>query len=195
MRKNNKLSAKDKIIDAAWKLFMEQGYSNTTINQIIEVSETSRGAFYHNFHGKEELLFSIAYIFDKDYEDWIDSVDPNIHILDQLYRFDAFVLKNLEESPYHPFLPELYGMQVMTTSTRHINNPNRQYYRVVSDFMKEGLHRGEINSELSYQALTEYFIILERGFVYDWCLNQFRYSLYEHGQNIMKIYLDSLRAK
>lgn len=192
--KEKKISTKDKIINAAWKLFMEQGYENTTIHEIIEASQTSRGSFYHHFRGKEDLLFSLAYNFDNDYIGWEETIDPSMNSLDKLLYFDAYVLKNLEESPYKPFLASLYGLQVMTEGTRHILNPNRRYYQIISKFMKEGLEKNEIKSTLSYMELTETFAIIERGFTYDWCLTQGRYSLLQYGQRMMSIFLNSLRA-
>ncbi len=192
--KEKKISTKDKIINAAWELFMEQGYEDTTIHEIIETSQTSRGSFYHHFRGKEDLLFSLAYNFDIDYIGWEETIDPSMNSLDKLLFFDAYVLKNLEESPYKPFLSSLYGLQVMTEGTRHILNPNRRYYQIISKFMKEGLEKNEIKSTLSYMELTETFAIIERGFTYDWCLTQGRYSLLQYGQRMMSIFLNSLRA-
>lgn len=195
MRKLSLKSTKDKIIDAAWQLFEKQGYEKTTVNEIIDVSQTSRGAFYHHFRGKEDLMFCLAYFFDEDYDTWIETLDPSLDALDKLYEFDSFVLKNLEDSPYRSFLPELYGMQVKTEGIRHILNPQRKYYQLVSSFMKEGQEKNEIKKELSYQQLTEWFTIIERGFTYDWCLNQFRYSLHQYGQRMMRLFLDSLRPE
>ncbi|MEF9840490.1 MAG: TetR/AcrR family transcriptional regulator [Lachnospiraceae bacterium] len=194
MENAKKKNTKDKIIDAAWKLFLKQGYDTTTIEQIIDASKTSRGAFYHHFRGKEDLLFCLAYFFDQDYDGWMDSIDPNLHSLDKLLLFDEFVLKNLEASPYRSFLPSLYGMQVMTKGNRHILNPNRQYYQLISRLMKEGLEKGQIQSSLSYLELTEWYAIIERGFTYDWCLTQGRYSLLQYGQRMMKVFLESLRG-
>ncbi|MEG2482509.1 MAG: TetR/AcrR family transcriptional regulator [Lachnospiraceae bacterium] len=194
MENAKKKNTKDKIIDAAWKLFFKQGYDTTTIEQIIDASKTSRGAFYHHFRGKEDLLFCLAYFFDQDYDGWMDSIDPNLHSLDKLLLFDEFVLKNLEASPYRSFLPSLYGMQVMTKGNRHILNPNRQYYQLISRLMKEGLEKGQIQSSLSYLELTEWYAIIERGFTYDWCLTQGRYSLLQYGQRMMKVFLESLRG-
>ena len=37
-----KKNAKDKIIEVAWKLFLEKGYEETTLNDILKESETSR---------------------------------------------------------------------------------------------------------------------------------------------------------
>lgn len=189
-----KINTKDKIIKAAWKLFMDQGYEETTISQIIEVSQTSRGAFYHHFRGKEDLLFSLAYFFDNDYTIWENTIDPCMNSLDILLSFDAYILKNLEDSPYRPFLSSLYGLQVMTSGTRYILDPSREYYKIIARLMKEGIEKNEIKSSLSYMELTEAFSIIERGLTYDWCLTQGRYSLLQYGQRMMKIFLHSIRA-
>lgn len=193
--KNKKLTTRDKILSAAWKLFLNQGYEETTVNQIIEESKTSRGSFYHHFQGKEDLLFCVAYNFDNDYINWEQSLDPSANTIDKLSSFNSYVLKNLEKSSYKDLYSNLYGLQVMTKGTRHILNPNRKYYKLISEMMKEGIEKGEIVSSLSYSELTEMYSVIERGFTYDWCLNQGRYSLVQYGTRIMTVFLDSLRPK
>ena len=46
MAKNTR-NTKGRIISAAWELFYEQGYEDTTVEEIIERSATSKGSFYH----------------------------------------------------------------------------------------------------------------------------------------------------
>ena len=58
-----------KIVNAAWELFYKNGYENTTVEEIVEESGTSRGSFYHYFDGKEELLSSLSSLFDSKYEE------------------------------------------------------------------------------------------------------------------------------
>ena len=58
-RKKNQ--TKKKIVSAAWRLFYEQGYENTTVDDIVELSGTSKGSFYHYFtqlvtRGEKHLL-------------------------------------------------------------------------------------------------------------------------------------------
>ena len=55
MSKKQPRNTKGKIISAAWKLFYEQGYDDTTIDEIIAESGTSKGSFYHYFEGKDAL--------------------------------------------------------------------------------------------------------------------------------------------
>ena len=56
MKKKNAKNTKGKIVSAAWQLFYKQGYDNTTVEEIVEASGTSRGSFYHYFDGKDALL-------------------------------------------------------------------------------------------------------------------------------------------
>ena len=72
MSKKTARNTKGKIIVAAWKLFYEQGYDDTTIEEIIEESGTSKGSFYHYFTGKDALLSSLSYMFDEKYEELIE---------------------------------------------------------------------------------------------------------------------------
>ena len=48
------------ILDHAYKLFTEQGYERTSINQIVCAIGFSKGALYHHFSSKEELLEAIT---------------------------------------------------------------------------------------------------------------------------------------
>lgn len=184
---------REKLINSAWELFREKGYEATTVNDIIEHSETSKGSFYHHFRGKEDLVFCLAYFFDEDYETWIASLDTDMTGLEKLAAFDEFILKNLEESPYMHFFPTLYGLQVMTAGQRYILDPERLYYRTIRQFAKECVENNELKPELSATSLAETYPSLQRGCTYDWCLNKQSFSIYERGHKLMMAYLNSIK--
>ncbi|QQY79253.1 TetR family transcriptional regulator [Keratinibaculum paraultunense] len=190
----NNLTITEKIIDTAWKLFLEKGYDETTVDEIIEKSNTSKGSFYYHFSGKEEVLFCIAYYFDVDYKHWLKNLDPNLSSLEKLKKLDHFVMKNIEDSPYRPLLATLYGLQVKTKFRRHIINPDREYYKIITQIIKEGIENREIKSEYTYQELTEWFAIIERGLTYDWCLNQGRYSLVKYSQTAIDAFINIIKT-
>lgn len=48
------------LIDCAQALFLAKGYERTTINDVIAATRLSKGAFYHHFRAKEDLLEAIA---------------------------------------------------------------------------------------------------------------------------------------
>lgn len=50
-----------KILEAAMKLFLEKGYEQTTIQDIVnQLGGLTKGAFYHHFKSKEEVLDALS---------------------------------------------------------------------------------------------------------------------------------------
>ena len=84
MARKNSRNTKGRIISAAWKLFYEQGYEDTTVEDIVFESETSKGSFYHYFEGKDALLGTLANVFDEKYEQLSEIMDPEMDAMEKL---------------------------------------------------------------------------------------------------------------
>ena len=84
MPRKNSRNTKGRIIAAAWKLFYEQGFEETTIEDIVYESETSKGSFYHYFKGKDELMGTLANVFDEKYEQLMVEMDPGLDAMEKL---------------------------------------------------------------------------------------------------------------
>ena len=51
----------DKILEASQRLFLEKGYDNTTIQDIVnELDGLSKGAIYHHFKSKVEIMSALG---------------------------------------------------------------------------------------------------------------------------------------
>ena len=90
MSKKQPRNTKGKIISAAWKLFYEQGYDDTTIYEIIAESATSKGSFYHYFEGKDALLGSLSFLFDEKY------MELEAQLSDFATRYEQLIYLNQE---------------------------------------------------------------------------------------------------
>jgi AcrR family transcriptional regulator len=51
--------AREAIVEAAFRLFLERGYEATSLARILEAVPYSKGAVYHHFTGKEALLDAV----------------------------------------------------------------------------------------------------------------------------------------
>ena len=51
---------RDELLDTALQLFARDGYDATSINRIIDAVGVSKGAFYHHFAAKEDLVTALA---------------------------------------------------------------------------------------------------------------------------------------
>jgi AcrR family transcriptional regulator len=79
------------LIDCAQGLFLRKGYEKTTINDVIEATGLSKGAFYHHFRAKEDLLEAIAARFGQQALGNVASLqeDPPRGALERLNRLLA----------------------------------------------------------------------------------------------------------
>jgi AcrR family transcriptional regulator len=55
--------ARDAILDAAFRLFVERGYDGTSVARILAEVPYSKGAFYHHFASKEAVLDAVVQQF------------------------------------------------------------------------------------------------------------------------------------
>jgi AcrR family transcriptional regulator len=49
------------ILDAAQGLFLSRGYDATTVNDLLNAVGISKGAFYHHFAAKEDVLQALVW--------------------------------------------------------------------------------------------------------------------------------------
>ncbi|MCW2495390.1 TetR/AcrR family transcriptional regulator [Jatrophihabitans sp.] len=52
-------TARERVLEAAVELFAAQGYSATSVSQVIERAGLTKGGFYHHFASKDQLLYEI----------------------------------------------------------------------------------------------------------------------------------------
>lgn len=187
-RKNNK-NTKGRIISAAWKLFYEQGYENTTIEDIIEESSTSRGTFYHYFEGKDSLLSSLSYIFDEKYEELTVKINDDMTCYETLMYLNTELFAMIENSISLDLLAMLYSSQLITKGDKHLLDHNRVYYKLLRKIASKGIENGEFKEEYTANEIVKAYAMCERALLYDWCLCNGDYSLKHYSAKMMPMFL------
>lgn len=190
-RSNN---TKAKIARVAWKLFQEKGYDNTTIDEIIQHSNTSKGSFYHYYSSKDELLSALSDIFDAKYEEVIQTLDPEMNSYDKLLELCYSVHDMIDEEVPVGLLASLYSSQVVTKGDKHLLDQNRFYYRMVHQLIDEGQRRGQITTEMPYYEVGRLYVMCERAIVYDYCISNGSYSLGEYTRKMMPLIFGAARG-
>lgn len=179
-----------KIIDAAWSLFYEQGFENTTIEDIIERSGTSRGSFYHYFNGKDDLPGSVAYLFDEKYAELRETMDPEMNAFDKLMYMNKELFAMIEHRVPIDLLARLLSSQLTTRGERRLMDHDRYYFRLLRQTISEGQDRGELRRDLSVNTIVKTYALCERAFLYDWCLVSGEYDLAEYSARMLPIFMN-----
>lgn len=189
MARKDSRSTKIKIINAAWELFYENGYDNTTIDDITERSNTSKGTFYHHFSGKDALLSTLSYLFDDKYESLADSIDFDGDAFDTLIELNRELFFMIENKISLELLAKMYSTQLVTVGDRHLLDNNRTYYKLLRKVVSKGQQNGYLNSNVTTNEIVKAYALFERALLYDWCICNGNYSLTSYSSYLLKMFL------
>lgn len=178
-------STQSRIIKAAWNLFYKHGYEQTTVDEIIAASKTSKGTFYHYFKGKEALLNTLSYLFDEKYEELAGVVDPNLSAYDKLLFFNHELFHMIETSIDVNLLASLYSSQLVTKDKRSLLENDRYYFTWLTETISGAIASGEFKDTSTPQELLKIYAMYERALLYDWALCKGRYSLTEYSDKLL----------
>ncbi|MDD7142268.1 MAG: TetR/AcrR family transcriptional regulator [bacterium] len=183
-------STKSKIVKAAWTLFHKNGYEQTTVDEIIAASKTSKGTFYHYFKGKEALLNTLSYLFDDKYEELAGIIDPDLSAYDKLLFFNHELFYMIETTIDVNLLASLYSSQLITKDKRSLLESDRYYFTWLTDTISGAIESGEFKNTSTPQELLKIYAMYERALLYDWALCKGNYSLTEYSDKLLPHVLD-----
>ena len=195
MAKDKKRKTKKNIVSAAWRLFYEQGYDDTTVDEIIRASGTSKGTFYHYFKGKDALLTSLSELFDNKYEELIQEMPEEMGSFEKLLYLNQELFGMIETSVSRELLASMYSSQLVTKGEKHLLDQNRIYYRLLNELIAKGQRDGELTTCMSANEIAKIYALCERALLYDWCICNGEYSLREYAGKLMPMFLQNIRAE
>ena len=195
MAKKNTRNTRSRIVSAAWKLFYEQGYDDTTVEEIVEESGTSKGSFYHYFSGKDALLSSLSDLFDDKYQELIPTLQEEMDSFEKLMYLNQELFLMIDNSVSLDLVARMYSSQLVTAGEKHLMDHNRVYYKLLRQIVSEGQKKGELRADATVNEIVKAYALCERALIYDWCISNGDYSLSQYAKTMMPIFLGNFRAE
>lgn len=188
-------NTKGKIVTAAWDLFYKQGYADTTIDEIIEASGTSKGSFYHYFKSKDSLLSSLSYLFDEKYEELQAKISPEKNSFDTLIFLNQELFDMIDNKIDQNLISSLYSTQINTRGEKSLLDNNRLYYKLLRQIVMQGQEKGELTNEMTVNDIVRLYAMCERALICEWCLCNWNFSLKTYANQVLPLLLCGIRAK
>ena len=195
MSRKNTRNTRGRIISAAWKLFYEQGYEDTTVEDIVFESETSKGSFYHYFDGKDALLGTLAYVFDEKYEELKKTMSPDLDAMEKLVYLNHELFAMIDGGVSMDLLARLLSTQLLARGEKHLLDRNRTYFKLLRQIIADGQKAGQLRRDRTVNEIVKAYALWERALLYDWCLSGGEYSLVAYTDRMTPMFLESYRAK
>jgi TetR/AcrR family transcriptional repressor of nem operon len=156
------MGQKDLIIRESMKLFSLKGFMSTGINDIIEVTESSKGGFYYYFSSKEELFYEVLEeaqrIWREKSLDGIEQIDnPIDKIIQILNNYKDKYLKDDDDFPggclFITLSVELDDQ--LPHLAKEVEKGFNGLKRMLKRLLDEGKALGELNVDLDTAAVSE----------------------------------------
>lgn len=186
-----KQTTKSKIVKAAWNLFYKNGYDNTTVEDIIKLSKTSKGTFYHYFKGKDALLTTLSDLFDQQYEEINNTLDQSLSAREKHLLLNHELFYMIETSIDINLLASLYSSQLITKDNRSLLDDDRYYFQLITEIIENGIRSNEFKNTSSVEELVKIYTMYERALLYDWALCEGKYSLSVYSDRLLPHVLDN----
>lgn len=133
---------KQKLLDAATRLFESQGYFSTTVEQIAEAAGVSKGLVYNYFASKEELLVGLLEAATNRMASVAATLGPGDSIEASLARFLDHLFHFLETE--RRFLKLQLTLMLMPELRRVVVGPQRERAARLLDMLTDWLRRADV---------------------------------------------------
>ena len=193
MPRKTRRNTRGAIVSAAWKLFYEQGYEHTTVEDILALAGTSKGTFYHYFEGKDALVGTLSVLFDEKYAALTPTLPEDMDALETLALLNRELFAMIDASIPLDLLARLLSTQLTVRGEKHLLDRDRLYFRLLREIVSRGQARGEIRADVSVSEITKAYAMMERALMYDWCLCGGSYNLSRYGAEMMGMFLRGYR--
>jgi TetR/AcrR family transcriptional regulator, transcriptional repressor for nem operon len=169
------MDTKEKILQVAFNMFLQKGYKEVSLKQIVDVVGLTKGAFYHHFTGKEQLFRQIVETFllegGEDVYKGLPKDNLKQFMTSYLERVISFMDKMQQEIYYDNnervgisfFLLAFDGLRLFPDFPEKIikihENERHTWIEVINNAKKNG----EIATSISDKQLAKMFIGVNDG--------------------------------
>ncbi|BCJ86247.1 TetR/AcrR family transcriptional regulator [Effusibacillus dendaii] len=185
---------KKRILETALDLFSKKGFDHVTVDEIVNKSKTSKGAFYVHFKSKYEIFLEKFKEIDDFYATFIRSLPAGTSSHEKILRLTESQMIYLRDCLGKDLIRTVYMSALIPNPANYFSNTDRELYKIVHSFVKEGQEAGEIKKELSSSEITMLITRCMRGTLYDWCLFEESFDLLAESQKFIRVVLAGIKA-
>ncbi|WP_420856207.1 TetR/AcrR family transcriptional regulator [Streptomyces abyssalis] len=146
-----------RLMAAATRLFSERGYDRTSVQEIVEAAGVTKGALYHYFGSKDDLLHEIYGRLLRLQQDRLDAyADAQEPVEERLRRAAADVvvttIENLDDALI--FFRSMH--QLSPEKQKQVRAERRHYHERFRDLVAEGQRSGVFNAATPADLVVDY---------------------------------------
>lgn len=159
-KEREKLKRREDILDAAEKIFFSKGIHNSTMDDVAEEAELSKGTLYLYFRSKEEIHWEITQRHFRNVSRQMkEAMDDNNTPVENLLVMAKNFIDHIEQE--HNVAQSIFFFQVCDVSNLNIDQEqmnqaflNDSPIHLLNKYVEQGMKQGLIRDDISVNALS-----------------------------------------
>ncbi|MCG8572777.1 MAG: TetR/AcrR family transcriptional regulator [Spirochaetes bacterium] len=193
------MSTKELLLKNAAHLFIKKGFDETSIDDLTSACKITKGAFYHHFRSKDEIIFEVIQVFLEEVTSW-------------------FTIKIMKSQDLKTFLFSYFNYADYFASSRYFHGLTIDTYKSIIDavkkfpdlkknlyqstlgeipklihFIKDSQNNKEIRSDIDPEILAKHIVILSEGVLFFSTVYDDNQELISNGKDIAQHFWDVIK--
>ncbi|GHV42535.1 TetR family transcriptional regulator [Clostridia bacterium] len=170
-RKNDPAGTVEKILDISGALFMEKGYEQTTMQDIVDKLGMSKGAIFHHFKSKEDVMDGVIQRMIDGIVEQVNAIaEDSARTVNEKMR-DAILSMNISVGQGQAVIAELHkptnAQMHQTVITKTIQSVTPILAKIVEQGVSEGIYSTPYPRETIEFLFAANQVILDSG-IFSW---------------------------
>ncbi len=165
VKRSRRKRTHDRIRDAAHRLFVKNGFKNTTVDAIAAAAGVAKGTFYLHFDQKEDLLLE----YGARRLQRIREMLPDLLIRRKSFREAMNEILDVTVRG-KPWSREVTGLAMLAMGASYERLPVQPPHEIFEPLVELGQARGEIRNDIPAGPLAHFVVRSILGALRDWGL-------------------------
>jgi len=199
--KEEAATTREQLLKKALAVFSKKGYSATTLQDIAQEADVTRGAIYHHFGGKAELYNTLI----REYADrgnviMQQAVSEGGTLLDILRRVFIRQLQVIEEDREMRALMELYLFKTglvpeLEEGRQQQIESGIELIEMLANIMSQGMEQGLLRSDVEPKDMARAYLAFQNGLINLWLTASGQFSLNASAESFVDILIAGIRTQ
>lgn len=191
-RKQQAQETKKHIYLTALTLFQTKGFDQVTVDEIVQQSNSSKGAFYGHFSSKFDIFLEKFKEIDHFYEEFTTTLPVNLSFKEKVISLIDAQMTYLKDDLGMDLMRSVYKSGLIENERNFFSNSERKLYKILHSFIQKAIKDGELSVQINVQETVIYITRCMRGSLYDWLVFGKDFDLLQESKGFIAIFLDGL---
>ena len=186
---------RDQLIHAALVLFDTNGYPRTSVEDIVAKAKVTKGAFYHHFGSKEEVLEIIHNVYvESQIELCTRIISEDMNPREKLRELARATITNLNQYRAHVSVYRQDRRFLTDQRKKNVLEKRSEIDKLFNSIIEDGVRSGYFRTDVSPKLIT-FGIIGMYAWVINWWKPSGSLSLEQIADQYVDVLLDGLNKK